>query len=464
MWKSQNPDSVQYVEQNDDFYATVGTKVLEILLATNMFEQVLIKPGPFSHDKRSYYVFKIKDINIRNNKNKKSILALPLKLPMVCPPKKHTETTLGGYLLNDDKFSESLIIHKNAYGVSSILDHKNKVYKLVNKLSSTPFKINKSFLDYISNEGSKHNLLIDPEVKHKFADIPKRTKYQQSNYSSYISKVVLQETILGLSEFFSNFSKRYFTVRLDQRGRLYCTPSYLEYQDDLAKALLLYAEPGVLKKGQSSSINYLKAYGANCYRGIISKASIDAKCQWVAKNINDILDYDNGILLNKAKDKLTFLTICMEFKRFYNFELDETPTEFHTYLPIQLDATCNGFQHMALLSDKDTLFKELNLISCSKQSNGKSNNNSKAPNDFYNFLLHKLINLFKSKVANGELIDNRGKGKTKGSYERLNNFVWNRAQIKKAIMTIPYNASVIRMNKHVSDNLVRVDCNTDDTY
>lgn len=47
----------------------------------------------------------------------------------------------------------------------------------------------------------------------------------------------------------------------------------------------------------------------------------------------------------------------MEFKRFYNFYCDESLTHFETYLPIQLDATCDGFQHMALLSNEKTLFK-----------------------------------------------------------------------------------------------------------
>lgn len=64
------------------------------------------------------------------------------------------------------------------------------------------------------------------------------------------------------------------------------------------------------------SITYLKAYGANCYGGNISKMSIKSKIEWVDKNHKNILDYDNGILLNKAKDKLLFLSFCMEFKRY----------------------------------------------------------------------------------------------------------------------------------------------------
>lgn len=51
----------------------------------------------------------------------------------------------------------------------------------------------------------------------------------------------------------------------------------------------------------------------------------------------------------------------MEFKRFYNIYNAENLTHFETYLPIQLDATCNGFQHMTLLTNETKLFKELNL-------------------------------------------------------------------------------------------------------
>lgn len=107
----------------------------------------------------------------------------------------------------------------------------------------------------------------------------------------------------------------------------------------------------------------------------------------------------------------------MEFVRFYNFYIDENAMEFHTYLPIQLDATCNGFQHMALLSNEDTLFKELNLVSNSKTKDKDISNIE--PNDFYNFLLYKLVNLFQNKLDQGDVIDN----KSKGSSERLAKFI-----------------------------------------
>jgi len=84
--------------------------------------------------------------------------------------------------------------------------------------------------------------------------------------------------------------------------------------------------------------------------------------------------------------------------------------EFESFLPIQLDATCNGFQHMALLSNEDTLFKELNLSKNTQDSD---------PKDFYNFLLHKSINVFQKKLENNELIDE----KTQGSYARLSKFM-----------------------------------------
>lgn len=147
----------------------------------------------------------------------------------------------------------------------------------------------------------------------------------------------------------------------------------------------------------------------------------------------------------------------MEFKRFYDFYLNENSIEFHTYLPIQLDATCNGFQHMALLSNEDTLFKELNLISNSVKGKKISDD---TPSDFYNFLLHRLTTYIRDKLSRGEISDK----KKKGSYERLNNFIWSRSHVKKSIMTLPYNSSARSMKKYLAASLVRTDLRENDTF
>ena len=109
---------------------------------------------------------------------------------------------------------------------------------------------------------------------------------------------------------------------------------------------------------------------------------------------------------------------------------------------------------MALLSNQDTLFKQLNLVS------NKNNKNKQdlVPSDFYNFLLHKLTNVFKNKQ--GENIEEED---SKGSYHRLNNFISTRSHLKKSIITIPYNCSTRAMKKYIADSLVKLDCNKDKT-
>lgn len=165
---------------------------------------------------------------------------------------------------------------------------------------------------------------------------------------------------------------------------------------------------------------------------------------WVNENIENILEYDNGILLRRAKDKLLFLAFCMEFKRFYEFYTNESSHVFETYFPIQLDATCNGFQHMALLSNEERLFKELNLDKKTAKDN---------PNDFYTFLLHKIINKFETQLSKGIEIET----KSGGNYKRLSKFVWDRSYIKKVIMTIPYNVSTREMKNYLLSNFYKVE-------
>jgi DNA-directed RNA polymerase len=48
---------------------------------------------------------------------------------------------------------------------------------------------------------------------------------------------------------FAKFPRFYFPVRLDVRGRIYSMPNYFNYQStELAKALILFAEPSIIKK------------------------------------------------------------------------------------------------------------------------------------------------------------------------------------------------------------------------
>lgn len=62
-----------------------------------MIDEDLVEPAPGSVDNKHYWVLKILDDNLRRAKNNKSILSLPLKLPMICPPKEYSEKSLGGY-------------------------------------------------------------------------------------------------------------------------------------------------------------------------------------------------------------------------------------------------------------------------------------------------------------------------------------------------------------------------------
>lgn len=126
-----------------------------------------------------------------------------------------------------------------------------------------------------------------------------------------------------------------------------------------------------------------------------------------------------------------------------DFLQDDTKTEFETYLPVQLDATCNGFQHLSLLSEQSKLYKGLNLI-----NDKKGDSKDVEPADFYNFILLKSQQIFRQNLNNEQVTP-----KNRESCKRLLYFTLDRDIIKKSIMTIPYNAKDYAMTKHMKSTL-----------
>ncbi len=79
--------------------------------------------------------------------NKKDVvLTSPLKFPMIVPPKEYNNKEVGGYLLNDVEYVEEMFTDKKQSKWGSELAPDNKLFYLLNKSGSTPFKVNKDFL------------------------------------------------------------------------------------------------------------------------------------------------------------------------------------------------------------------------------------------------------------------------------------------------------------------------------
>lgn len=447
----------QYVFNSSEFFLRLSSKLIEIMSSCGMLE---IKVHT-SYDS-SLVILTLTNELEKLLKNRNPIAVLPFNLPMIVAPKEYSKQQLGGYLLNGVEYDENLIGLKMSYGIPSVIVDKNIIFNSLNNMMRTPFKINKDLLNYLLKYNHIHNLLISSDYIHQFANV-RRTKIQEREYQKFLNHKVLEKHIILIAHIFSNVSEIYFPLRLDQRGRLYPTTAYFHYQSsELAKALILFARPDIIKRTDRYAIEYLKAYGATCFGNGLNRKAYTKRLQWVENNWNKIIEFENSDLVNKADEKYLFLSFCFEMRRFNNFLNNENIHEFKTYLPIQLDGTCNGFQHLALLSNETKIFDTLNLGESKK---------SKDPADFYSHIVDilgvhleykkinsilekdKLEDLESKKMLNLPLTEeeylesqkrieqiNILQDKIK-SIERLLVLGINRSTIKPVIMNKPYNAT-----------------------
>jgi len=135
-----------------------------------------------------------------------------------------------------------------------------------------------------------------------------------------------------------------------------------------------------------------------------------------------------------------FISCCFEIKRFARFWDNVDLSEFKSYIPIQLDGTCNGFQHLSLLCEEVELFEQLNLAESNKHDN---------PKDFYSFMLDKIQGYMFNRILQNDDISLT----EKDHINRLNNLNFNRSHIKNLIMTKPYNATDFRLINNILETL-----------
>lgn len=455
LYKHYNKSKFKIFEE-DTFNSIVGGHFVGALIEIELIYQELdVKVGTLKE--KEYYLRVDNSIRKILLKHNNMFLHIPQKLPMVCEPKDFiysqnpVNNQLGGYLLNDVLHTDHIFKNKRGYGESTKLEEKNIVVSLVNGFSKTPYKINNDTLDFIKLYGLEKNIIID-DSEQKIQNFIRNpygsySKIDRDKLRSIYSKIVLEKNILNIANCYSGVNKIYFPVRLDQRTRIYCETDYFDYQkNDLAKGLISFGEPGIITKLDTNAIKFFKGFGATMFGDGLDKKSLNYRVKWVDDNSDNILNFRSNDVINKAENKTCFVSFCFEYERFIDFYNNKDKTVFYSYLPIQLDASCNGYQHLALLTRETKIFNNLNL--------GRSTHDD-IPDDFYRYIIEENMKymLEKQKILSSIDIKSDTDAKLLESINRLIEVSFDRSLVKKLIMTKSYNASIVTLVDHLANNL-----------
>lgn len=174
----------------------------------------------------------------------------------------------------------------------------------------------------------------------------------------------------------------YQYIDADYRGRLYYRESYINYQGkDIERGMLKFHKSKILdEKGlfylavhtassynQTYSIDNIPEYFEADYKGhlesqglndiSVDKMTIEDRVRWVLNNQDFITNtWENKTIHEKAEKPVVFLACCKEWHAFW--ETSSTNDVYLTNLPIPIDGSNNGWQHLAAIS-KDKKAGEL---------------------------------------------------------------------------------------------------------
>lgn len=176
---------------------------------------------------------------------------------------------------------------------------------------------------------------------------------------------------LELAQEMSQYREIYFPHFLDFRGRVYPIPQDLHPQgDDISRSLLLFAKG---KPFREEGYRWLLISLANAYGQ--DKLSFDDRIAWTLDHNKEIIDSAlnpvDGARFWAAEDAngspiadepWCFLALCDEYRR-----VSEEGTDALNYVPINIDGSCNGLQHLSAMGLDPVGARATNLTGCQER-------------------------------------------------------------------------------------------------
>ena len=443
----------------------VGAKVLEVITASTDLVRVVSVRKPRSKERQMFVEPTEATLEYITNKLDTIGMRYPVFLPALCSPKRWVHPMNGGYYSSIEELKpvRMVKVYGNERGnahLKRLCDARDRmplVYRAINAVQATPWKINKPVLEVLQQAWNAGGIKIGkmpqrtdvttlesafplPEFREEYktdevkmkAFRRKRAKIYQARVEQ-TSRVIQMERLLGLAEKFADEPTIYFPTQLDFRGRMYAMPSFLNPQGtDVAKGLLTFARG--YKLG-ASGLRWLLIHAANMHGE--DKISFDAREQWTLDHMALVantatLPFEHREWM-KADKPWQFLAACIELHAAY--QLDE-PTEYFSHLPVTVDGTCNGLQHFAAMLLNEETAKAVNV----------------APNDEPSDIYETVAKKVRDRFSNGELLKG---SKIPAETQRQLQREWldcgfDRKATKRSVMILPYSGTV-----HAAKDYVR---------
>lgn len=435
-----------------EYRLRVGSLVLDTILTNLDILEVYKKP----HKRGFMHSIKASQglLDWLSNFNEVHEVLTPYNKPCVVPPLDWTNMFEGGYHTEEMQKRTPFIIGLNKEHQDFVKEFPlDTVFNCVNTLQKVAWEVNIEILEIIKqvwDKGIEAGLPkqepMDTPVFHDprpYSEMDDLTKVEFKEWKQKVAALYTEETarvskaysvvrIISMADSYKD-NPFYFVYRADFRGRLYANSAGLNPQGaDFNKALLRFKNS---EKLGVRGLYWLSVHGANCYG--VDKVSFDDRVQWVKDNLNMFLSIaDDPIgksdLWANADKPFQFLAFVLEYVKAY-----KDPDNFCTHLPIGMDGSCNGIQHMSAMLRDTVGAASTNLIDGDK------------PNDIYKDVANRNAELIKEQPYS------EYQAKWLAFMDKHNGLP--RALVKRSVMTLPYGCTKFSVFQFLYDAIYKLD-------
>ena len=355
-------------------------------------------------------------------------LFCPLKLPMLTEPNEWgMDGQMGGYYSN--RLTKNCQFIRRQSNDSRI--RGQTPVEFLNRIQRTPYRVNQfiaGVADILWEQGievGKFKPIKEVRVVPKPFDIAtndearkeycRRRAEVENAHRSYLKRTVRTRITLETLKMFRDEEKFYIPWSFDYRGRAYPIPSFLTPQcTDFGKSLLQFYEGGFITP---ESEDWLAFQVATTYG--LDKSPMQERLQWAKDNLDLIHAVAQDPIGNLsewevADEPFQFLAACEE----YDACLIECSRHF-THLPVAVDATCSGIQILAGLARDKSAAQLVNVTP------------SEGVQDAY------------AVIADA----------SRPNIPKELHSIWGRKEVKRCVMTLPYNAKPHSNRQYIREAL-----------